>query len=72
MANNQLITGAGVAAKKFVDAAAEVGKGFLAGSQSARGFNRPNTVTKNQEYQNRVNSLMGKMKTDMDFTSFSA
>jgi len=71
MANNQLITGAGVAAKKFVDAAAEVGKGFLAGSQSARGFNRPNTVTKNQEYQNRVNSLMGKMKTDMDFTSFS-
>ena len=71
MANNQLITGAGVAAKKFVDAAAEVGKGFSVGSQSARGFNRPNTVTKNQEYQNRVNSLMGKMKTDMDFTSFS-
>jgi hypothetical protein len=71
MANNQLITGAGVAAKKFVDAAAEVGKGFSAVSQSARGFNRPNTVTKNQEYQNRVNSLMGKMKTDMDFTSFS-
>lgn len=71
MANNQLITGAGVAAKKFVDAAAEVGKGFVAATQSARGFNRPNTVTKNQEYQNRVNSLMGKMKTDMDFTSFS-
>jgi len=71
MANNQLITGAGVAAKKFVDAAAEVGKGFSAATQSARGFNRPNTVTKNQEYQNRVNSLMGKMKTDMDFTSFS-
>jgi len=71
MANNQLITGAGVAAKKFVDAAAEVGKGFSVVSQSARGFNRPNTVTKNQEYQNRVNSLMGKMKTDMDFTSFS-
>jgi len=71
MANNQLITGAGVAAKKFVDAASEVGKGFLAATQSARGFNRPNTVTKNQQYQNRVNSLMGKMKTDMDFTSFS-
>lgn len=71
MANNQLITGAGLVAKKFIDAAAEVGKGFLAGSQSARGFNRPNTVTKNQEYQNRVNSLMGKMKTDIDFTSFS-
>lgn len=71
MANNQLITGAGVAAKKFVDAAAEVGKGFAAATQTARGFNRPNTVTKNQEYQNRVNSLMGKMKTDMDFTSFS-
>jgi hypothetical protein len=71
MANNQLITGAGVVAKKFIDAAAEVGKGFSAVSQSARGFNRPNTVTKNQEYQNRVNSLMGKMKTDMDFTSFS-
>jgi len=71
MANNQLITGAGVAAKKFVDAAEEVGKGFLAATQSARGFTRPNTVTKNQEYQNRVNSLMGKMKTDIDFTSFS-
>ncbi len=71
MANNQLITGAGVAAKKFVDAAAEVGKGFAAATQTARGFNRPKTVTKNQEYQNRVNSLMGKMKTDIDFTSFS-
>lgn len=71
MANNQLITGAGVAAKKFVDAAAEINKGFSAATQSVRGFNRPNTVTKNQEYQNRVNSLMGKMKTDMDFTSFS-
>ena len=71
MANNQLITGAGVVAKKFIDAAAEVGKGFSAATQSARGFNRPNTVTKNQEYQNRVNSLMGKMKTDIDFTSFS-
>ena len=71
MANNQLITGAGVAAKKFVDAASEVGKGFLSATQTARGFNRPNTVTKNQQYQNRVNSLMGKMKTDIDFTSFS-
>ena len=48
MANNQLITGAGVAAKKFVDAAAEIGKGFSAATQSARGFNRPNTVTKNR------------------------
>lgn len=71
MANNQLITGAGTAAKKFVDVAAEVGKGFAAATQTARGFNRPKTVTKNQQYQNRVNSLMGKMKTDMDFTSFS-
>ena len=71
MANNQLILGAGKVAKKFVDVGAEVGKGFVAVTQSARGFNRPNTVTKNQEYQNRVNSLMGKMKTDMDFTSFS-
>jgi len=71
MANNQLITGAGVAAKKFVDAASEVGKGFLAATQSARGFTRPNTVTENQKYQNRVNTLMGKMKTDIDFTSFS-
>jgi len=71
MANNQLITGAGRAAKKFVDVGAEIGKGFSALNQSARGFNRPSTVTKNQEYQNRVNSLMGKMKTDMDFTSFS-
>ena len=71
MANNQLITGAGVAAKKFVDVAAELGKGFVSATQSARGFTRPKTVTKNQEYQNRVNSLMGKMKTDIDFTSFS-
>jgi len=71
MANNQLITGAGVAAKKFVDVAAEVSKGFVSATQSARGFTRPKTVTKNQEYQNRVNSLMGKMKSDIDFTSFS-
>ena len=71
MANNQLITGAGVAAKKFVDVASEVGKGFLAATQSARGFTRPNIVTENQKYQDRVNTLMGKMKTDIDFTSFS-
>tara|TARA_B100000768_G_scaffold83700_1_gene79179 strand:+ start:5768 stop:6871 length:1104 start_codon:yes stop_codon:yes gene_type:complete len=71
MANNQLITGAKVAAKKFVDIGGAMKEGFLAGSQSARGFARPRTVTKNQEYQNRVNSLMGKMKTDIDFTSFS-
>ena len=71
MANNQLILGAGKAAKKFVDIGGAIEQGFLAANQSARGFTRPKTVTKNQEYQNRVNSLMGKMKTDIDFTSFS-
>ncbi len=71
MANNQLITGAGRVAKKFVNAGVEIGKGFAGSGFTARGFKKPNIVTENEKYQARVNSLMGKMKTDMDFTSFS-
>ena len=71
MANNQLILGAGKAAKKFVDVGAEMSKGFSNSGLTARGFKKPNTVTENEKYQARVNSLMGKMKTDIDFTSFS-
>ncbi len=71
MANNQLILGAGKAAKKFVDVGAEMMKGLASSGLTARGFKKPNIVTENEKYQARVNSLMGKMKTDIDFTSFS-
>ena len=71
MANNQLILGAGKAAKKFVDVGAEMMKGLASSGLTARGFKKPNIVTENEKYQARVNSLMGKMKTDMGFTSFS-
>ena len=71
MANNQLILGAGKAAKKFVDVGAEMMKGLASSGLTVRGFKKPNIVTENEKYQARVNSLMGKMKTGIDFTSFS-
>lgn len=71
MANNQLITGAGRAAKKFVDVGAEVGKSFGAAALSGALGGLSKTALKNKEYQNKVNTLMGRMKTDMDFTAFS-
>ena len=73
MANNQLILGAGKAAKKFVNAGAEITKGLARSGVTARGLLGPSkTALKNKEYESKVNTLMGRMKTDMDFTSFSA
>jgi hypothetical protein len=72
MANNQLILGAGKAAKKFVDIGAEVGKGLGKGFLPGALLGPSKTALKNKEYEGRVNTLMGRMKTDMDFTSFSA
>ena len=70
MANNQLIKGAAVTGKKFLDIGAAVGEG-LSYSQGKGNYENPR-VAKNQAIQSRVNNYMDKMKTDMDFTSFSA
>ena len=66
MANNQLIQGAKVTGKKFLDVGAAVAEGF---SDYKRPVNP--RVAINKEIQGRVNGYMSKMKTDMDFTSFS-
>jgi len=68
MANNQLIAGAAKVASKFIDVGAEVAKGF-----NSTTYQRAPSKTEqtNKAYQDRVNSLMGKMKTNIDFTSFS-
>ena len=68
MANNTLIRGAALTGKKFLDVGAAVAKGL----QGIKGTEVSNDrVAKNNAVKNRVNSYMGKMKTDMDFTSFS-
>ena len=66
MANNQLIQGAKVTGKKFLDVGAAVAGGF-------DDYKRPVNprVAINKKIQGRVNGYMSKMKTDMDFTSFS-
>jgi len=70
MANNQLILGAGKAAKKFVDVGAEIGKNL--GAALGGALSGPSkTALKNKEYQGKVSTLMSRMKTDIDFTSFS-
>ena len=71
MANNQLILGAGRAAKKFVDVGAEVGKSLGAAALGGALGGLSKTALKNKEYQGKVNTLMSRMKTDIDFTSFS-
>ena len=75
MANNQLILGAGKAAKKFVDVGAEVGKNLgaaaLGGALGGALSGISKTALENKKYQSKVNTLMGRMKTDIDFTSFS-
>jgi hypothetical protein len=68
MANNALIQGAATASKKFLDITDIVGQGLMS---SDRAVQRPETVKKNDQYQNTVNEYMSKMKTGMDFSSFS-
>jgi len=63
MANNQLIQGAGTMSKEFLDVGKAVGEGFAQ-------YVDP-TIAKNKSITARVNKSMSKMKTDMDFTSFS-
>ena len=70
MANNILIQGAKRVgdSKAFMDIGEIVGKGLMTG-EGATGT--PSTVKKNNQYQNTVNDYMGKLKTGMDFSSFS-
>lgn len=68
MANNALIQGAALTGKKFLDVGAAVGEGMSMTAPLAMPNNR---VAENKSIQNKVNSYMSKMKTDMDFTSFS-
>lgn len=67
MANNALIQGAAKTGKKFLD----VGGAVAAGIATTPDYKPENRVAENKAIQARVNSYMGKMKTDMDFTSFS-
>ena len=68
MANKALIQGAARTGKKFVDIGGAVGKAFASISSPGRAKSR---VDENKAIQARVNNSMSKMKTDMDFTSFS-
>lgn len=69
MANNALIQGAALTGKKFLD----VGGAVAAGINATPGYVSPKNdrVAENKAIQAKVNSYMGKMKTDMDFTSFN-
>tara|TARA_R100000541_G_scaffold58138_1_gene69022 strand:- start:7 stop:1227 length:1221 start_codon:yes stop_codon:yes gene_type:complete len=69
MANNALIQGAKLTGKKFLD----VGGAVAAGLNATPGYVSPRNdrVAENKAIQAKVNSYMGKMKTDMDFTSFN-
>ena len=68
MANNALIQGAALTSKKFVDIGGAVGKALSSLSVPTGSKSR---ADENKAIQDRVNNYMGKMKTDMDFTSFS-
>ena len=67
MANNALIRGAALTGKKFLD----VGGAVAAGMAATPTYVPEDRVAENTAIQNKVNSYMSKMKTDMDFTSFS-
>ena len=67
MANNALIRGAALTGKKFLD----VGGAVAAGIAATPTYVPEDRVAENTAIQNKVNSYMSKMKTDMDFTSFS-
>jgi len=73
MANNALIQGAAQTGKKFLDVGGAVAKGL----QNTAGYNESaasaakNRVAENNAVKAQVNNYMSKMKTDMDFTSFS-
>ena len=68
MANNALIQGAALTGKKFLDVGAAAAKGIASLGNKQVSNDR---VAKNKAIQSRVNNYMSKMKTDIDFTSFS-
>jgi len=69
MANNALIQGAALTGKKFLDVAKAARQGLI--NSGSIGKQATSRVDENKAIQARVNNYMGKMKTDMDFTSFS-
>ena len=71
MANNALIQGAALTGRKFLDVGGAVAQGLATSMVAAPGTAPAGRVAENKAIQNRVNSYMSKMKTDMDFTSFS-
>ena len=71
MANNALIQGAALTGRKFLDVGGAVAQGLATSMVVAPGTAPAGRVAENKAIQNRVNSYMSKMKTDMDFTSFS-
>ena len=68
MANNALIQGAALTGKKFLDVGAAAAQGIASLGNGQASNDR---VAKNKAIQSRVNNYMSKMKTDIDFTSFS-
>ena len=68
MANNALIQGAALTGKKFLDVGAAAAQGIASLGNKQVSNDR---VAKNKAIQSRVNNYMSKMKTDIDFTSFS-
>ena len=74
MANNALIQGAKETGKQFLDVGKAVAQGFATSSAASGSEPAPQVdsrIAKNKAIQNKVNSYMGNLKTDMDFTSFS-
>ena len=72
MANNALIQGAAETGKRFLDVGGAVGSGIAISAAAASSVNQPPARTvANEAIQQKVNGYMAKMKTDMDFTSFT-
>ena len=71
MANNALIQGAAQTGKKFLDAGSAIGAGIAAGDSTTQINRTPLRTKANESIQQKVNGYMAKMKTDMDFTSFT-
>jgi len=74
MANNALIQGAKETGRKFLDVGKAVAQGLATSSSASGGAPTPQVdsrIAKNKAIQSKVNSYMGNLKTDMDFTSFS-
>ena len=71
MANNALIKGAAQTGKRFLDVGKAAAQGFAMAGSTNSVPQQNSRVAKNKTIQNKVNSYMNNLKTDMDFTSFS-